>query len=195
MQAWIPVSLTPSSILRRRCAALCWARTVAGCLAARRALACGADPAQQAVAQLVQLSGSAGEAAAACASAIRELGDGPFPQLNAMACVVDPAFNEDILPAQAWLLAVRRGGTCGRRAAVRREAARRRGRLRGVAGGSAGRARGSRGRPRRFPGVCRNRVAHACPGPCGLFVLARVGARILGYAGLGPSLRNVGEQA
>lgn len=88
-----------------RCALL--GENVAGCLAARRALACGADPAQQAVAQLVQLSGSAGEAAAACASAIRELGDGPFPQLNAMACVVDPAFNEDILPAQAWLLASR----------------------------------------------------------------------------------------
>ena len=76
-----------------------------GLPAARRALACGADPAQQAVAQLVQLSGSVGEAAAACASAIRGLGDGPFPQLNAMACVVDPAFNEDILPAQAWLMA------------------------------------------------------------------------------------------
>ena len=43
---------------------------VAGCLAARRALACGADPAQQAVAQLVQLSGSAGDAAAACVAAI-----------------------------------------------------------------------------------------------------------------------------
>ena len=86
-----------------RCALL--GENVAGCLAARRALACGADPAQQAVAQLVQLSGSAGEAAAACASAIRELGDGPFPQLNAMACAVDSAFNEDILPAQAWLLA------------------------------------------------------------------------------------------
>lgn len=85
-----------------RCALL--GETVAGCLAARHALACGADPAQQAVAQLVQLFGSAGEAAAACASAIRELGDGPFPHLNAMACAVDPAFNEDILPAQAWLM-------------------------------------------------------------------------------------------
>ena len=85
-----------------RCALL--GENVAGCLAARRALACGADPAQQAVAQLVQLFGSAGEAAAACVSAIRELGEGPFPHLNAMACVVDPAFNEDILPAQAWLM-------------------------------------------------------------------------------------------
>lgn len=59
---------------------------------------------EEAVAQLVQLFGSAGEAAAACVSAIRELGDGPVPHLNAMACVVNPAFNEDILPAQAWLM-------------------------------------------------------------------------------------------
>ena len=98
MQAWIPVSLTPGSISRRRCVALCWARTWQDALRRVAALACGADPAQQAVAQLVQLSGSAGEAAAACASAIRELGDGPLAhQLNAMACTVDPSFNEDVL--------------------------------------------------------------------------------------------------
>ncbi len=105
MQVWISVSLTPSSILRRRCAARCWARTWRAALRRVAPFACGADPAQQAVAQLVQLSGSVGEAAAACVSAIRELGDGPFPHLNAMACVVDPAFDEDILPAQAWLMA------------------------------------------------------------------------------------------
>ncbi|WP_294421548.1 hypothetical protein, partial [uncultured Senegalimassilia sp.] len=86
-----------------RCALL--GENVAACLAARRALACGADPVQQAAAQLVQLSGSAGDAADACISAIRELSDGSFADLDAMACVIDPSFDEDVLPAQAWLQA------------------------------------------------------------------------------------------
>lgn len=86
-----------------RCALL--GENVAGCLAARRALACGAAPAQQAVAQLVQLSGSAGDAAAACVAAIHALGDGPLAHLHAMACTVDPSVDEDVLPVQAWLQA------------------------------------------------------------------------------------------
>lgn len=195
MQAWTPVSLTPSSILRRRCAARCWAKPWRAALRRVAPLPAAPTPAQQAVAQLVQLFGSAGEAAAACVSAIRELGDGPFPHLNAMACVVNPAFNEDILPAQAWLMefegAELAEGALLCAAKLLDDA----GRLRGVAAGSAYRARGRRGRSRRFPSVRCNRVAHAFSGPCRLLVLARVGARILGYAGLGPPLRNGGEQA
>ena len=112
MQAWIPVSLTPSSILRRRCAALCWARTWRAAL--RRVAPLPAAPTlrsrrwRSSCNCPVRLGKQLPRARRPYASWAM----GRFAQLNAMACVVDTAFNEDILPAQAWLLAFEGGGTC-----------------------------------------------------------------------------------
>ena len=137
MQAWIPVSLTPSSILRRRCAALCWARTWRAAL--RRVAPLPAAPTLRSRRWRSSCNCPVrrGKQLPRARRPYASWAMGRFAQLNAMACVVDPAFDEDILPAQAWLLAFEGAELAGRRAAVRREAARRRGRLRGVAGGSA----------------------------------------------------------
>ena len=175
-----------------RCALL--GENVAGCLAARRALACGADPAQQAVAQLVQLSGSAGDAVAACVAAIHALGDGPLAHLHAMACTVDPSVDEDVLPVQAWLQAFEEtelpegallcaaklldgaGVSEGLLPAQLCE------RLAAAVARDVSRAFAATGSLTLAQGLA------AC-------AFAGFGARVLGYAGLGPSLRYGGEPA